>query len=415
MNVERLRMRASPLVLGAILCFGLTGAAVAQGQPQMPQVEPKRDWTVSARVTGAYDTNIGRVGKGFVSPRGLTATDWLVTPGVNGRVVQPIGQQYVFAEGSAGYDFHANNPQLDRERFDVTAGAGAALGPCRPVAYANYASAQSDLADLDFGSTSNRLRSIGTAVGMQCGRAVGPSAMVIAQRTDAKNSSRRLTVQDSTQETLSTTLLYGAPNLADLALSWTYANAEFPNRLNPGRPVGDGFWTQSLGARIQRDFGSRMTVGLGGGRVLVKREFAPVGLPLKLNSTNYQADIVYRFGRRIQIDVNAAREVRPSGRPGKLLDIAESAGARVRYRLNPRISVAFGHDYQQVKSNADTLGFANDVVTNSYTNGTYGTVEFRTPGRLGFTLDVRHEDRDTNLPIFNYISTRVGLTTTVSF
>ncbi len=408
-------MRASPLVLGAILGLGLTGASFAQSAPEIPQVEPKRDWSVDGRVTASYDTNIGRVAKGMSSARGLTARDWTVTPSVSARLVQPFGQQYLFADGSAGYDFHARNSVLDRERFQATAGAGAVLGPCRPIAFVNYGSAQSDLADLDLGSTSNRLESVGTALGLQCGRAVGPGAMMVAQRVDAKNSTGRLTIQDRTQETLSTSLLYGAPNLADVALIWTYANTEFPNRVNPGRPVGDGFWTQSIGARVQRDFGSRLTLGVTGARILVKREFSPTGDPLKFNSTTWQADAAYRFGRRILVELDLLREVRPSGRPGKLLDIVEGAEGRIRYRLNPRTSVTVGHAYQQVRSNGDTLGFTSDVVTNAYTNGTYGSVEFRTPGRLGFTLDVRHEDRNTNLPIFNYISTRVGLTTAVSF
>lgn len=408
-------MRASPLVLGAILCFGLTGAAVAQGQPQMPQVEPKRDWAIDGRITANYDSNIARLGKGAVNQRGLTATDWTVTPTVSGRLVQPLGQQYLFVEGSAAYDFHRRNEQLDRERFQATAGGGAVVGPCRPMAFVNYEASQSDLADLDLASSRNRLRSVGAALGMQCGRAVGPGVMVIAQRTDAKNSANTLKIQDRTQETLSASLLYGAPNLADLALTWTYANTEFPNRVNPGRPVGDGFWTQSIGGRLQRDFGSRLTVGVSGSRVLVKREFSPAGDPLKFNSTTWQADAAYRLGRRILLELDLLREIRPSGRPGKIIDVVEGADGRIRYRLNPRTSVTVGHAYQQVKSNGDTLGFARGVVTNAYTNGTYGSVEFRTPGRLGLTLDVRHEDRNTNLPIFNYISTRVGLTTRVSF
>lgn len=408
-------MRASPLALGAILGLGLSGSALAQGAPQMPQVEPKRDWAIDGRVAATYDSNIARLGKGAVNQRGLTVTDWTVTPSISGRLVQPLGQQYVFVEGSGGYDLHARNKQLDRERVQGTAGAGAALGPCRPVAFVNYATSQSDLADLDLASASNRLQSVGTALGMQCGRAVGPGAMVVAQRTETNNSATTLKVQNQTQETLSASLLYGAPNLADVSLIWTYANTEFPNRIIPGRPIGDGFWTQSIGARVQRDFGSRLTVGVTGSRILVKREFAPAGESLKLYSSTWQADAAYRFGRRILLELDLAREVRPSGRPGKLLDIVEGAEGRIRYRLNPRTSVTVGHAYQQVRSNGDTLGFARDVVTNAYTNGTYGSVEFRTPGQLGFTLDVRHEDRNTNLPIFNYISTRVGLTTAVRF
>ena len=408
-------MRASPMALGAILSVGLSANCLAQSAPELPQIQPTRDWAINGRVTTSYDTNVARVAKGFNSARGLKAEDWIVTPAVSVRVVQPIGQQYLFADGSAGYNFHARNSVLDRERFQATAGVGGVLGPCRPVAYANYSSSQSDLADLDLGSTTNRLEAVSRAVGLQCGRGVGPGAMIVAQRTDTKNSSSRLTIQDRTQETLSGSLLYNAPNLADVALIWTYADTEFPNRANPGRPVGDGFWTQSIGARVQRDLGSRLTVGVTGSRVLVKREFSPTGDPLKFTSTTWQADVAYRFGRRILIELDLLREVRPSGRPGKLIDIVEGAEGRIRYRLNPRTSVTVGHAYQQVRSNGDTLGFGRDVVTNAYINGTYGSVEFRTPGRLGFMIDVRHEDRNTNLPILNYISTRVGVTTTVSF
>ncbi len=381
----------------------------------MPQIEPKRDWSVDGRVTATYDSNIARIGEGALNQRGLTKSDWTVTPSVSARLVQPIGQQYLFVDGSAGYDFHRRNTGLDRERFQGTAGGGAVVGPCRPVVFVNYAASQSDLADLDLTSSSNRLRSVGTAVGLQCGRAVGPGLMAMAQRTDSKNSANTLTIQDRTQEVLTASLLYSAPNLADVSLIWTYANTEFPNRINPGRPVGDGFWTQSMGARVQRDFGSRLTVGVSGSRVVVKREFSPVGDPLKFYTTTWQGDVAYRFGRRILLELDVLREVRPSGRPGKLLDIVEGLEGRIRYRLNPRISVNVGHAYQQVRSNGDTVDFARDVVTNAYTNGTFGAVEFRTPGGMGVTLDVRHEDRNTNLPIFNYISTRVGLTTSVSF
>jgi hypothetical protein len=407
-------MRAA-MALGTALGLGVGGQSLAQGQPQMPQIEPKRDWTVDARVSASYDSNISRLAKGIAATRGLTRSDWIVRPSISARLVQPIGQQYLFADGSVGYDFHARNPQQDRQRYQVTAGGGASVGPCRPTAYVNYSAGESDLADLDLGSTRNLVESVGTVAALQCGRAVGLGAMFIAQRVDTKNSADRLVVQDRTQETLSTSVLYGAPNLADIALTWTYSNTEFPNRIIPGRPVGDGFWTQSLGARIQRDFGARLTAGIAGSRVLVKREFSLAGEPLKFNSTTWQGDISYRFGRRIQLNIDALREVRPSGRPGKVLDIVESLEGRVRYRMNPRITVSIGHAYDHVRSNEDTVGFARDVVTNAYTNGTFGAVEFRTPGRLGVTLDVRREDRNTNLPAFNYISTRVGLTTAVSF
>ena len=77
-------------------------------------------------------------------------------------------------------------------------------------------------------------------------------------------------------------------------------------------------------------------------------------------------------------------------------------------------SLIVGHTYQDVQSNVDTAQVLR-VVTSSITNTTYGQFELRRVGNGSVTFDVRHERRDTNLPTFNYTSTRVGLTAAYSF
>ena len=169
-----------------------------------------------------------------------------------------------------------------------------------------------------------------------------------------------------------------------------------------------------MGGRVERKFGARLNAGASLSATRLKREFAPAGTKQKITATTYQGDASYRAGTRLLQNVNAARNVRPSDRPGKLFDIAEQLEGSARYSVGSRLSVTLGHLYSDVESNVDTLS-VGQVVTNSRTNSTYGQVEFRRVGNGSLTLDVRHERRDTNLPSFDYTSTRVGLIAAYSF
>lgn len=406
-------MRLRTLALGAILSAG-GGAAVAQQAPQVPDIVPERQWKVDARVSAYYDTNVARTSKAAAAARGLKQEDYVVTPLLAANIVQPVGRQALFLDGLVAYDFYDRNETRDRRRYNVTGGATGVVGPCRPIVYGTYRALQSDLADIDLATVNNEQTSKGLAAGVQCGRGVGLGGGVTVQRIDVKNSADRLVVQDYTAETLFTTLSYSAPSLANLSVFYSHASNEYPNRIIPGRPVGDGFFTETVGGRVERKFGARLNAGASLSATRLKREFAPPGQKQKFTATTYQGDASYRAGTRLLLSVNAARNVRPSDRPGKLYDIAEQLEGSARYRLGSRFNVTLGHLYSDVASNVDTLA-AGLVVTNSRTNSTYGQVEFRAVGNSSLTFDVRHERRDTNLPSFNYTSTRVGLTAAYSF
>jgi hypothetical protein len=405
-------MRLRTLALGAIMSAG-GGAAFAQA-PQLPQVASERQWKVDLRLGATYDTNIARTGKAVAAVRGVVQEDTTVTPQVSANIVQTIGQSAVFLDGQAGYDFHVRNEILDRRRIAVNYGATGQVGICRPMLYGTFRQFQSDLADLNLVTTENLQTTTGVTGGLQCGRNTGPGFSLTGQRQDVKNSEDTLVIQDYTTETLFVGLNYNAPSLVNASIFYTYTNNEYPNRINPGRPVGDGFFTEAVGLQLQRDIGSRLQVSGAVSATRVKREFAPPPSKAKFEATTYQFDGTYRAGNRITVHLLGARNVKPSDRPGKLFDVAEQLEGNIRYRLNARFGVTVGHTYQDMQSNVDTLQVAR-VVTSSITNTTYGTFEVRRVGNGSVTFDVRHERRDTNLPTFNYTSTRVGLTAAYSF
>ncbi|HEY0648192.1 hypothetical protein [Phenylobacterium sp.] len=406
-------MRLRTLALGAVLSAG-GGAAVAQQAPQVPNVAHERQWNVDARLAAYYETNIAHTGKAVARSRGIVPEDVRITPQIAADIVQPIGQSALFLNGVAGYDFHNRNDRLDRARYQVTGGGTGVIGICRPILYGTYSGLQSDLADLNLVTVENEQVTKGVSAGVQCGRPVGLNGGATVQRFDTKNSADRLVVQDHTAETLFVQLGYGSPNLVNASLFYSYANNEYPNRVIVGRPIGDGFFTETVGLQLQRRFGPRLTTGGSVSATRLKREFAPAGTKQKITATTYAANASYRAGSRLELNMLAAKNVRPSDRPGKLFDVAESLEGSARYRLGGRFNVVLGHVYQDVVSNVDTLQ-AGLVVTNSRLNATYGQFEVRRVGNGSVTLDVRHERRDTNLPSFNYTSTRVGLITSYSF
>ena len=407
-------MRLRTLALGALFCAGAAASAQAQQGAGPPNVKPKRQYTIDALLDVIFDTNLPRSNKATAAARGLVQNDYLISPKINADISQPFGQQVLFVQGSAGYDFHARNTRLDSQRYDLTAGAAGIIGPCRPIAYGTFQGGQSNLADADLTTSKNRQSVTGVAVSTQCGRDVGPGGLVMVQRLDTKNSASQLVIQDSTSETLQVLLTYGAPSLINLSLMFNYGNNEFPNRINPGRPVGDGFFTQTYGVRLDRKFGNRIDVGATASRTHLKREFVPAGIPATLNANTYSADLQYRVNERAAFSLSASREIKPSNRVGKLYDVAEGLQGQLTYRLNSRFSLTLGHSYEDSISNLDTAS-TRAVVTDAITNTTFASIAFRRPGLGSLELDLRREARDTNLPLFDYRAFRVGLITRVGF
>ena len=158
-----------------------------------------------------------------------------------------------------------------------------------------------------------------------------------------------------------------------------------------------------------------MTVAGSYGRTMAKREFATPGVPLTFTTNSYAANAEYRLGQRLNLQVSASRSVKPSNRPGKVYDVSTFVEGVAAYDLGSRYTVEFGHRRATNNSNVDTVPGARPVVTRSRNDITHGAARFAQSDRLSWELDLQYDKRKTNLPQFNYSSTRVGLRTTVNF
>lgn len=381
---------------------------------EMPVVQNKREWKVGVRAESYYDNNISRSSSALTNQRNLSKDDYVLLPAVTVALVQPFGRQSVFLNGDVGYAFHRYNDELNRRRAKVSGGVGGVLGPCRPVVFGSYQAAQSDLASLDVGTTKNLQQVFATGVGAQCARSSGPGASFLVQRSDVKNSDTRVKESDATTEVANVQLLYSRPSLGTFSAGVAYSSTEFPNRILPGRPVGDGFFTQSYFVGYSRKFGQRLTVTGQGGLTHFKREFSPPDVKQSFNSKTYSGDIIYGLGERIEFEVRGSRNIMPSQQVGKTFDKTTKADALVRYKAGDRLGFEGGYSWQKVNSNADSAS-ALMVVTDSETDVIYGNVSFAPNDRLRLSLNLRYEDRNANLPQFTYTATRVGVSAQTSF
>jgi len=406
-------MRLHALARGAAISVAAFAPVLAMAQ-EMPAVGNKREWKVGVRAEAYYDSNIARSSSTLSNIRNLEKEDYVLLPAVTVGLVQPFGRQVAFLNGDVGYAFHRNNSELNRRRAKVQGGVAALLGPCRPVVFGGYEAAQSDLANLDVGTTKNLRQMYTTGVGSTCARGIGPGASFMLMRSDVKNSDNTVKESDTTTEVMNIQLLFARPTLGTFSAGFAHSSTEFPNRIIPDRPVGDGFFTQSYFLGYNRAFGSRLKVTAQGGITHVKREFSPPGVEQSFNSRTYQGDVVYGLGERIEFEVNGQRAITPSQQVGKTFDKNTGANAIVRYKAGERFQVEGGYSWQQIKANADTAT-ALLVVTNAETDALYGSVSFSPNDRLRLQLSVRYEEREANLPQFTYTATRVGLSAQTSF
>lgn len=407
-------MRLRSLALGtAAACCAMNAAA--QVTPTIPTVEPQRQLHGRFGLVTTYDDNVARSSAAIAARRNLTPEDVTVRPQLSLDIIQPLGRQMLYLKGFAGYDFHGENKQLDRPRADVQAGHVSSFGICQAAVSGGYQVSQTDLATVDTtGPIQNLAQRTTIAVGTQCGRSNGLAGGVSVQRAEYHNSAAIQRQSNSTVESLAGQLGYGNPTLGQFAITYNYTTSAFGNRIIPGRPVGDGFFTQTFGLTASHRFGARIKGSVAAGRTTVKREFAPVGTAVKFISTTYSGELSYKLGSRWNLGLSGNRAVIPTTRAGKLYDISTTGMFTAKYKLGSRVSLTGGHLIEDVKSNVDTA-IPLAVISKSRFNSTFASVSYRQNERVNVSLDASYDRRNTNLPEFDYNATRIALSVEVGF
>lgn len=386
----------------------------AASSPVAAQEARRVDFGVQGKVL--QDSNIARASDALAATRGITQKDTILTPTFTFDLLVPVSRQSIYLTGSAGYDFYRNNNQLNRERAKVEGGVNSQLGPCQGTLFGTFARAQSDLQDLVLLDPENVLETKSVGVELACARATGLGTSVSASQKWGDNSNTVQQQADYETKSLTGSVFYSRPSFGSLSVFVSHEETEYPNRgLLPGG--SSGYELQSVGAAFERKIGSRLQGRISAALTTVDQSSNLLsGKTDKFDGPTYGASLTFRPSDRLEAILAYERKVVPSTRIGKLYDLDESVRLEGRYKFGSRITAAVGGQLRNVESeDAFPLTVPSILLSDSETRMLFGSLTFKQSQRFSFVLDVVHEDRDANLPVFEYSATRVGASVGVAF
>lgn len=368
---------------------------------------PERRVDIDLTTRLEYDSNVLRRPEFAAIPEGLERDDIRITPGVAVDIQLPISRQSLFLSGSVGYDFFMNNSHLNRERFDLVGGANVtAGGSCTGQLTGSYTRQQSDLGYLfAVDQLENAEQLAGYGIRLQCGGGIGLSPGLGYRHETATNSLSQRQQNDYSTDIYEADIGYQRPSFGRLSVFGTYAETEFENRVIDG--VRDGVEVYSTGLRFQREIGSRLRGTVSGGYTWVKPRLPGVA---EFSGISYSADLTYTPSDRLRTTIGFSREAQLSS----LLDISYSISENYRfdgqYAFGPRLSLLFGLQYATRSFELSPQFPALVPQTGDKSYQAFVGVRRQWNDRFATDLDFAQERRDSDNPLLDYRSTRVGLT-----
>jgi len=394
------RSRAIGLTAAALL--GLEGGAAAQTVG------------IDVNVTGnvLYDSNIVRASKAVADARGLTQEDVRFTPGLGLEMSIPRGRHRFYADALASYDFHARNTRLNRERLQGRTGVQSGFGRCVSRIDASFARRQSELDDLLLGPVENAETTAAFVADLSCPREAGFYPTLSTGYRSIRNSNEQRRSSDFDSFEVEAGVGYSRPTLGQLGLVARYVTVEFPNRAVGAGPdlAEDRFEVIQLGGRFSRELGSLVRGSATAGYSSVRRDAGGDAF----EGVTFALDLRFRPSARLRPRIAAEKRVSPSNRIGILYQVEEICRMEADYSFSPAARFTFGGTDRRRSYEAAAF-FPAPVVLDEKTNALFATLAVDVTQRASLTLDALWERRDTGVPLFNYESTRVGLSTRLSF
>lgn len=400
---------------------GSLGLAVpVHAQTVLPAQQGQQRSVISVSATSLYDTNIARASSAALSRRGLEKEDFRFTPSLSADIYKPFGTSYVSLAGSAGYDIHARNSVLDRERIDLTAGAGSQLGPCGVNLTGGYQRRQSDLADLNVlttasADTTKNTESIFHAEGLlACGGAVGLKPFGMLSYSDSQNSSVRRKGSDATSVTYGGGLLYTQPSIGEIRVYVAQRDVDFSERDGIRYFGSPELRARYGGIRFERNIGAR----LSGHVQLAYADVDQRGdatASQGFDGVTWEAGLNLRANSRLTLDATAARTVDPSLGFNVDYIVTEEYQLKATYTLSERMTLTMIGTHRARDFNYSETATAiavNDDKTNRIMASLRIDPIF---GRFSLSTSAEYTKRNADADFYDYDSLRVGLTLATQF
>jgi Putative beta-barrel porin 2 len=393
------------LAMATLLAPALPVAAHAQ-QQQGRRV----DLNASARLQ--YDSNVVLSDTDIAG--GRPQSDTSVAPSVNADIYLPRAGGSFYLSGGVGYNFYRRYTRLNRESIDLTTGADQRLGRCVVHGEGTYSRRLSDLGDIlqqsatdSFNNTEER-RSVSADVG--CGGAIGLRPSVAVSRMETRNSSTLRKFADSNTNSVTAQLGYQSPAIGTISLFGRFSDSGYINRETPSGQQ-DGVRSYAAGLQLERNLGTRLNLAASVNYTKVDPKLAQTpgfsGLGYDLSAT-YSGDL-------FQLTISGSRAAQASQLLYVSYDIQTSIGATITRQISPRVSLTGGARYSRREFAPSTIFTGAPPPGNDERVNLNAGARFRASRRLNFLLDASYQRRTSNIQLYAYNTTRIGLTTSLSF
>ena len=405
----------APLALACAM--GPLFLSLSAASAQMAPVLDQRRIHISLGAQGQYDSNSVRRTGDAPSAFGPHRDDFILEPRATADIVLPFGRQAAFLQGSAGYRFHAYHDFLDRETLNAT--AGLRLRPIRPCT-ANLATIlvrqQSDLANIFDTLDPKNTETIATgAADLRCAAAAGLSTQLGYQRTRATNSAPVRASNEYESQNVTGAIGVSRQTLGALSVYGAYGTTRYPNRRPLNGPQSgreDGAKITSAGLRYERQIGTRLTGELSGGYMKVQPRLP--GVPA-FQGASWSADLSYDSRNRFVARLGASRTAQPSNLVGESYGIATSYQASLEYAVTPRLRLRTGLSYARRRFEQSPLYQLPSFNSRDRTISVYARLTAGNVGPVAIVFDAVREHRNAAVLVYNYGSTRLGVTATYRF
>jgi hypothetical protein len=376
---------------------------------------PGRGFSLLANVQTRYDDNLAR--------RPVKDDGVRIRPKATLSYGLGAGRVGLYGVGSYGRDIiRGNNLFRGADRHFYGAGASAMLSRCSLDAGASFRRNLVFTADVGVvGAIEQKTAQAGGTVSCQIGSAISINGGI--NHADLRVARQVTGAFDSKRWSYTAGLVFARPALGRISLDGSLSDVDLLGRQvqTPAGPETDGLLQRSVRLGYQREFGSRLTLSVGGSFLdtapkSTQNVIIVDGLPQVVDRSSfkgagYDANLTFRLSPRLSLIGTASRNVRTNGFVGaqfSVVDLAEVAG---RYALPGGLSFTAGYSQRNARfrgavvSAVESRLRARDRFSRYFAQlgGDIGR-------RINFALDVSHNQRRSDPSVFDFNSTAVGLT-----
>jgi hypothetical protein len=385
------------------LVCAVSGAAPASAQRRL-------DFGITGTVL--YDSNVARGSNAQAQARGLVQEDVRFTPAATLDMLIPVGRHALFATALAGYDIHARNSRLDRERIEARSGANLRFAQCRADVFGTLTRRQSELDDITLGPVNNRETIRAIDFEGRCARPAGLNPRLEVQYREGRNSTVQRRISDLNRFEAEGGLGYTNVSLGTIELFGRFVDARFPNRALPlvGGVERDGFETTTFGIGYDRQIGTALRGKIAVGYTDLASERPGLN---DFDGLTYEAELLLNPLGRLRGNISAARVVDASNRIDVSYSVEDLVEAQIEYDISPAARGEAGLSVRKREFEGDTqpgLGIREED-----TRSVFAALTVDATTKIRLRLFAEYETRDADNPLFDYNSIQLGLTTGLKF